>query len=240
VICLLRSLRLSQSRYNLIVIYTADTVSRQTTEQLQAKGCVLRPVQRYLPEQVDHTKYKMPFYTDCWCKLRLWEFEEYSRLVYLDADMIVLKNIDHLFHTVGFHAALDCTAGRHNQAERDACPLFKGATMRYFNAGMFVMTPNKRQMEAFEVHLATGYHGFLEYAEQDFLNDYYTRFQGWIQLPPSYNLQKGIRHHHPELWAPLEAHVLHYTDFKPWNDTNHPENASNADIVCLWWKIFDS
>lgn len=240
VMCLMRSLILSQTQYNLVVIYPPETVTRQTIEQLQAEGCVMRPVMRYLPDQIDHKIYKMTCYTDCWCKLRLWEFEEYSRLVYLDADMIVLKNIDHLFQTVGFHAALDCTAGRHSQAEQDACPLFNNAPkVRYFNAGMFVMTPNKKQFEKFKTLLASGDCNVEGYAEQDFLNDYYERHHWWFQLPPSYNLQKGIRHHHPDIWAPWEAHVLHYTDFKPWNDINHPENVLHADIVCLWWKILN-
>ena len=43
------------------------------------------------------------------------------RLVYLDADMLVLRNIDALFALPpGFYAAPDCAAGRATPAERAA------------------------------------------------------------------------------------------------------------------------
>lgn len=60
------------------------------------------------------------------------------RLAYLDADMIVLRNIDTLFRLPpGFYAAADCAAGRATQAERDACPLFRPDVPHYFNAGVW-------------------------------------------------------------------------------------------------------
>ena len=42
---------------------------------------------------------------DNFCKLRLWEFEDYERIVFIDADAIVLKNIDRLFGYPQFSAA---------------------------------------------------------------------------------------------------------------------------------------
>lgn len=61
----------------------------------------------------------------------------------------------------------------------------------------------------------------------------------WKALPPAYNLQKGIRRHHPRLWAASwrEAAVLHYTDAKPWHP-EHPEHEQYRDLVDLWWQAF--
>ena len=59
-------------------------------------------------------------------------------------------------------------------------------------------------------------------------------------MPAAYNLQKGIRRHHPELWAPETAFILHYTDVKPWQGMDHPENKDHEDIVKWWWKVFEN
>lgn len=126
---------------------------------------------------VDHSQhYKLAFYAECWTKLRMWEMEEHERLIYLDADMLVCRNIDHLFHLPHsfFWAAPDCAAGRKTQAERDACALLRaccGEQPDYFNAGMFVMTPCLEQLEDFGEALDSA--PIAGYAEQDFLNHYF-------------------------------------------------------------------
>jgi lipopolysaccharide biosynthesis glycosyltransferase len=62
----------------------------------------------------------------------------------------------------------------------------------------------------------------------------------WVPLPQTFNLQKGIMRHHPELWAPQQASIIHYTDRKPWDDPQHADHAGYADIVGLWWRVYRS
>ena len=46
------------------------------------------------------------YWRDTYLKLNLWSFEEYERIIYLDADSIVMQNIDPLFQFHGeYHAA---------------------------------------------------------------------------------------------------------------------------------------
>ena len=73
---------------------------------------------------VDHSQYKRTLYLECWNKLRMWEMEQFERLVYMDADMILLRNIDHLFGLPpGFYAVGDCYGGRETG---EALPLALG------------------------------------------------------------------------------------------------------------------
>ena len=106
----------------------------------------------------------------CWNKLRMWEMCEYSRLVYLDADMIVRKNIDHLFGLPGqgaFYAVGDCYGGRETAEERDGCCFHDPASVpQYFNAGMYVMTPSLQVLEGMKAQLATGENFVNFFAEQ--------------------------------------------------------------------------
>jgi alpha-N-acetylglucosamine transferase len=40
---------------------------------------------------------RRPYYLTQYTKLRIWEFDDYDKLMYLDADTLVLQNRDHLF-----------------------------------------------------------------------------------------------------------------------------------------------
>ena len=199
VLALRRSLLTTNCRHPLLVMYAPDTLSAEATAVLSGEGCVMRPVRRFAPVGMHTHTYKLPIYAECWCKLRMWEWEEYDRLVY-------------------------------------ACALLQRQPS-YFNAGMFVMAPSVAQLRALQEALLTGRCRVGGYAEQDALNWF---FQGaWTPLSPRYNLQKGIRHHHPELWDPASAAILHYTDRKPWDRREEDADDVHADIVGLWWRIFE-
>ncbi|KAL4534618.1 hypothetical protein Ndes2526B_g05553 [Nannochloris sp. 'desiccata'] len=271
--CLYRSLQAVHSKHSLIVLYTPDTLTAQAVSTLKTEGCILlRPVKPYFPPvsaAVDHSLYKNKCYADCWTKLLMWEMEEYDLLVYLDADMLVIRNIDHLFHLPRAYqqqlqkhqmhpasnispsqsqlwAVPDCAAGRETENERLQCCLFthnhkKHATKnhhyRYFNAGMLIFSPSIALFKSFTQALSSGTCPIQGYAEQDFLNHYFQHT--WQPLSTSFNLQKGIRWHHPELWFPEEAAIIHYTDCKPWHGRDHPENVDYSEIVTWWWDTYN-
>ncbi|CAL9782523.1 unnamed protein product [Musa acuminata subsp. burmannicoides] len=52
----------------------------------------------------------MDYYVINYSKLRIWEFMEYQKMVYLDADIQVHENIHHLFDLPDgqFYAVMDC------------------------------------------------------------------------------------------------------------------------------------
>lgn len=202
----------------------------------------MKSAQRFLiPESIaSTTKYKLPMYAECWTKLHMWGLDtDYDRLCYLDADMLVLRNIDHVFEDCdrSFVAVGDCSYGRITEEERKSCSYFHSSCQEkphYFNAGFFVFTPCSLELLRFRQLLEQRMDCIGGYAEQDFLNFVYK--QTWKALPPVYNLQKGIKFHHPELWLPEKAYILHYTDDKPWTGVSN----EYAEIDELWWSIYNS
>ncbi|GAB4820789.1 hypothetical protein N2152v2_007835 [Parachlorella kessleri] len=228
--CLARSLRAAGSRFPLVVLYTPDTLSSSACGILRQEGCQLLPVERYHPAgPQDFGRYKLQHYAECWTKLRM--------LVYLDADTVVTRNIDALFALPqGFYAAGDCAYGRPTQQERDACAMFSKGRPPYFNAGFYVMSPSKADFQRFSELLASGAVKIGGYAEQDFLNEYYK--DSWRALPFTFNAQKVMKLHHPELWSLSEVNIIHYVDHKPW-DRECPAHAPYQDLVDLWWGIFE-
>lgn len=86
------------------------------------------------------------------------QFEEYSKMIYLDADIQVFENIDHLFDKPdgSFYAVMDCFCEKvwtfstqhkigycQQCPERVTWPAELGSPPPlYFNAGMFVFEPS--------------------------------------------------------------------------------------------------
>ena len=83
------------------------------------------------PRQAPFTKGRKPDFhspLDNFCKLRLWQLTEYQRCVFIDADALVLKNVDRLFVYPEFSAAPNVYESL--------------ADFHRLNSGVFVATPS--------------------------------------------------------------------------------------------------
>lgn len=143
-------------------------------------------------------------------------------MVYLDADIQVYDNIDHLLDTPNgyFYAVMDCfcekTWSHSPQFSIGYCqqcpdkvtwPAHMGSPPPlYFNAGMFVFEPNQ-----------TTYQDLLEtlqitpptpFAEQDFLNMFFNPI--YKPIPLAYNLVLAMLWRHPENVELEKVKVVHY------------------------------
>src|SRR3546814_5839 len=163
-------------------------------------GCEPCEVEKFMPRNADSSGYKLALYAECWTKLRIWEMENFTRVVYIDADMLQIRNMDHLFDLPqGFHAARDCYAGRVCFEERGQCPLFGAPCCDVdsgdFNAGLFVCEPNRAEFQRMCecVAEASLFKVFgTTYAEQDFLNWYFRGATGF--LPYVFNAMRSEEH----------------------------------------------
>eukprot|EP00962_Isochrysis_galbana_P013256 scaffold3772_cov120-Isochrysis_galbana.AAC.3 len=98
VIALRQSLAEVGSTHTLIVM-VGSAVPQAAIAQLIHAGCEVRHLDAFAlpPGVAGPPQYECAHFADCWMKLHMWEWdEEFDLLVYLDADMIVLKPIDHL------------------------------------------------------------------------------------------------------------------------------------------------
>ena len=136
-------------------------------------------------------------------KLRLWQRTEYQKLVYIDADAVVLSNLDELLDRPRF-AAAPCTTAPDQ-----------------FNSGVMVLEPSRATFDDMMARRAElhSYDG----SDQGFLNSY---FSEWFEGPPEhrlpliYNVPRILAYYRPA-WMRLEGKikVLHYYGpRKPWNN----------------------
>ncbi|XP_051134384.1 galactinol synthase 2-like [Andrographis paniculata] len=257
VIGLAKGLRKVRAAYPLVVAVLPD-VPAEHRRMLVEQGCTVREIQPIHPPE-NHTKFAMPYYVINYSKLRIWEFVEYSRMIYLDGDIQVYDNIDHLFELeMGdgeeyLYAVMDCFCEKtwshtpqYNIGYCQQCPdrvpwaYSKPPPPPYFNAGMFLFRPS----------LST-YHHLLHtlaatpptaFAEQDFLNMYFKNV--YKPIPNAYNLVLAMLWRHPDNVDLHEVKVVHYcaAGAKPWRYTGKEENMDRDDIKMLvnkWWDVYN-
>lgn len=88
------SLKKVNSKYPLIALYT-DTFPREGHDALDIRGIPKKRIAYMLPAQ--HKDYSNdPRFYDCWSKLAPFSMTEYERVVQLDSDMFLRKNMDEL------------------------------------------------------------------------------------------------------------------------------------------------
>lgn len=138
IVALAESLKEVKSEYPFIAMVTPQ-VSQDKRNLLSDIGCIVRLVHELdLPEDLSlDAKRWGPAFT----KLISWQFEEYSKLIFLDSDMLALQNIDELFHLNDtLHATLD--------ADASSCT-FKPERLQLINSGVLVLKPHKKTFDDF-------------------------------------------------------------------------------------------
>lgn len=159
---------------------------------------------------------KPPFHTplDNFAKLRLWQLTEYDRIVFLDADTLMIRNCDKLFGYPEFCAAPNVYEGL--------------ADFHRMNSGVFVARPSDDTFAAMLARLdAPG--AFWRRTDQTFLQEF---FPDWHGLPVTYNMLQYVWFAMPDLWDWASVRIVHYQYEKPWAD--HEKAERLAPLVALW------
>lgn len=159
---------------------------------------------------------KPDFHTplDNFCKLRLWQLP-YDRVVFLDADTLVIRNIDRLFDYPEFCAAPNVYEGL--------------ADFHRMNSGVFTARPDPATFSAMMESLDSQ-GAFWRRTDQTFLQQF---FPDWHGLPVFYNMLQYVWLNLPALWSWADIHVLHYQYEKPWQ-APHPKAEELAPLIALW------
>nr|BBE20935.1 galactinol synthase [Lactuca sativa var. capitata] len=242
------------SAYPLVVVVLPD-VPEEHRRILESQGCIVIEIEPVYPPE-SQTQFAMAYYVINYSKLRIWKFVEYGKMIYLDGDIQVFDNIDHLFDLPDghFYAVMDCFCEKtwshslqyqigycQQSPEKVQWPADMGPKPSlFFNAGMFVFEPS-----------ITTYDDLLKtlsvtpptpFAEQDFLNMYFKDI--YKPIPLVYNLVLAMLWRHPENVDVDEVKVVHYcaAGSKPWRYTGEEENMQREDIkmfVKKWWDIYN-
>jgi lipopolysaccharide biosynthesis glycosyltransferase len=214
-----KSLERTGSTVSKVALVTPD-VPDHARERLLLSGFTQREIAPIENPNPDSQQFFARF-ANTFTKLRAFGLAEFDKIVLMDADTIVLQNIDDLFERPSIAAAPDFLL-----PDR-------------FNSGVMVIEPSEalfaRMME--QLFSMQSYDG----GDQGFLN---TFFAGWYDLPSRHRLPAGYNMHqfiyqflrgHPSLLAQLEREVkvIHYTVQKPWLAAATLAGGSEA-----WWEMY--
>ncbi|CAL4997104.1 unnamed protein product [Urochloa decumbens] len=237
VVGLAKDLRKVGSAYPLVVAVLPD-VPEALRRSLTSQGCIVREIEPVYPLE-NETQFAKAYYAINYSKLRIWEFVEYERMVYLDADVQVFANIDELFELDKghFYAVMDCFCDK----MWSHTPQYK---IGYFNTDLFVHEPSMATAKALLDILRDT--PPTPSADQDFLNMFFRyRFK---PIPNEYYfLVLAMLRRHPENVQLEEVKTLSYfaAGSKPWRYTGKEANMGREGmsikmLVKKWWDIYNN
>ncbi len=231
---LARSLLAVQATAPLVVLATDASLDLDT---LAALGCEIvltqqpqvsdafraRHTRDAVHKAAPFTKGEKPSFhdpLDNFCKLVLWRLDHFERLVFLDADTVVVKNIDRLFSYPEFSAAPN---------------LYESlADMHRLNSGVFVAKPSCRTFDHMLAELDAP-QAYWRRTDQTFLERYYA---DWHGLPYTYNVLQYVFFNLPQLWHWPSIRVVHYQYEKPWQ-ADHGKREQLQPLIDLWHQLFE-
>ncbi|XP_021898645.1 putative UDP-glucuronate:xylan alpha-glucuronosyltransferase 3 [Carica papaya] len=224
-----QSIRMAGSTRDLVILVD-KSISEYHRGGLEAAGWKIHTIQRIRNPRAEPDAYNEWNYS----KFRLWQLTEYDKIIFIDADLLILRNIDLLFEMP------EITATGNN------------ATM--FNSGVMVVEPSNCTFQLLMDHIneIESYNG----GDQGYLNEVFT---WWHRIPKRMNFLKHFwegdeeekKEMKIELFGadPPVLYVLHYLGNKPWLCFRDYDCNWNVDILQefasdvahrRWWKVHDS
>ena len=158
-------------------------------------------------------------------KIALWRQHGFRKLVYLDADTVVLRAPDELFDLdTSFAAAPDV-------GWPDA-----------FNTGVMVLKPDMGEYWALQTMASTG--DSFDGADQGLLNQYY-QHRNWHRLSFNYNCTPNAQYQ----WEPAYRYykssisIVHFIGkSKPWFQGRYTSKGGPGtynELLARWWAVYD-
>ncbi|KAH8823997.1 glycosyltransferase family 8 protein [Flagelloscypha sp. PMI_526] len=167
-----RSLQSVHSKYPLVVAVTKCTLPREVLDAVRRRGLRIVEIEPVVPGRWKNTQERR--LQEAWTKLRAFELVQFDKIVLLDSDMLVRKNIDDLFARthplpadwIAATHVCACNPLRINtypidwipencahtavRTPLDEPPMYSSAGPRPYtqlNTGLVVLTPNKALAE---------------------------------------------------------------------------------------------
>lgn len=205
---LIFSLRKVKSRFPLIVLVPMDFGVRAQEKIVSWGATLLRANQVSLGELAEYNK--RTYWNNTFFKLQIFALTQYEKVVYLDSDMIVLDNLDHLF-------------------ELDHLSAVQGGKMIFgwedINSGLMVVEPSREEfdelVELIPMVCGNKIKENIGFGDQDVISYYYRHInRKWgpqNRLDERYNAMIRCIHELCVHYGYKNIKVIHFVgEKKPW------------------------
>ncbi|KAL8216229.1 hypothetical protein R6Q57_023066 [Mikania cordata] len=212
-----------------LILLIDTTISVDKRSALAAAGWTIRIIERIRNPRAEKDSYNEYNYS----KLRLWQLTDYDKVIFIDSDIVVLRNLDVVFSFPQMSAV--------------------GNDNSIFNSGIMVIEPSNCTFMHFmqQTEEIISYNG----GDQGFLNEI---FVYWHRLPRRVNFLKNFWSNTTvetsmknQLFGadPPKLYAIHYLGLKPWAcyrdyDCNWDigdQRVYASDVAHrTWWKLHDT
>ncbi|KIM24984.1 glycosyltransferase family 8 protein [Serendipita vermifera MAFF 305830] len=255
------SLQAVEAKYPLIVLVTPTlpeealqilTQSRIETKQVEL---LLLPESRY-----EQSKTEVRF-ADVWTKIRVFGLEEYEKIVFLDSDMLVRRNMDEIFDYPISPNQIAATVPEncgYSQPDYPACLQHldlsapKPRPYSLLNSGMFLCRPSRDLMKRMRKMLDTSPRiANWKLCDQDLIGTFFggggeepegwgdiTKDEigdPWMRVPYYYNALRTMRNKHSSFWRDEDIRAIHYIGDKPWMVRPPASGTEAYEPTMRWW-----
>ncbi|GAB0133268.1 hypothetical protein EsDP_00001680 [Epichloe bromicola] len=259
-VTLSHSLRSVKTRYPLVALYP-PSLPATALQALSARHIPSLRVPLLTPRS--GKRYEQdPRFDDCWTKLVVFGLTQFTRVVHLDSDMVVLANMDELMDVeldaatrlfAASHACVCNPLGRkhypaawvpancaftsqHGDAERAQT---EGADaslgLGLLNSGLLVVRPSGALLDEIVARIDSHGDGYT-FPDQDLLADLYRG--RWVALPYVYNALKTMRAEavHGAIWRDDRVKNVHFIlSPKPWQELDDRGAWMGGHDTHAWW-----
>lgn len=162
--------------------------------------------------------YEETRFRDVFTKLQVLSLIEYDKIILFDLDMIVFKNLDHVFKLKAPAAVIKKRDLQYGERMPKWMICKEGKMVGSVNAGLMLLKPDLKELDQIKQDVIENKSLLkFRYPEQDYLS---LRYCGnWYSLTFQYNYQFGLSERTARLnYSIDDIYVIHYSNpYKPWN-----------------------
>ncbi|XP_071725474.1 putative UDP-glucuronate:xylan alpha-glucuronosyltransferase 4 [Rutidosis leptorrhynchoides] len=204
-----------------LILLADDSISPKSLRGLKSAGWKIKRIQRIKSPHAKKGAYNEYNYS----KLRIWQLIDYDKVIFIDADLIVLKNLDEFFNYPQLSAV--------------------GNDKYLFNSGVILIEPSQctfnNLME--KIYTFGSYNG----GDQGYLNEAFT---WWHRLHSNVNHLKVFQGtKNIKRQVPDNLYTIHYLGLKPW--MCYKDYDCNWDMLDRrrfasdlahkkWWNVYEA
>lgn len=175
-VALWESLRRTAPQYGLVVLITKEVSKPCEEALLRARLTTLRVDQQL--QRAHGSNAALKHWDNTFGKLLMFELTEYEKIVYLDSDMLVLRNLDHLFDRPHMSAAVPDKLMPGHEAWVQLC------------SALMVIEPQPGLAAGIMQHVPAVEARMRSFSDQDLLHEH---FPDWpshpeLELPQGYGV----------------------------------------------------
>ncbi|XP_022744423.1 putative UDP-glucuronate:xylan alpha-glucuronosyltransferase 4 [Durio zibethinus] len=220
-IALAQSIIQSNSNRDLLLLHD-EKISPKSLTGLKTAGWKIRQIGRIRNPFAKKNSFNESNYS----KLRIWLLTWYDKVVFIDADVLVFRNLDRLFVYPQLSAASN--------------------DRTLFNSGIMVIEPSLCMFEDLKVKSfrVDSHNG----GDQGFLNEVFT---WWHRLPTKVNFLKCFegKESYRRDKIPDDVYAIHYLGLKPWMcyrdydcnwDMKEGQVFASDKAHEKWWQFYDA